>query len=249
MGTPNLTSIERLFEIIEVLKSGHGATGTEISEKLDMPTSTIHSHLNTLHEEGYLDKNEQGEYYLGYSFLEIGGSVRQSRTIFEQVRPILMDLAKETGEAISYIIEQNGYGFLVANRRGENALLRNIDIGYNKPIYDSIQGRMILSYYSESRRNELFETFEFPVMDGVRREELAERIADIENEEMIRSVTSDKENVTAISAPVANEAGEFFGIVVVTGPTPRIDQSRQDEYADMLKCKVSGLNANLNYRI
>src|SRR6056297_1568748 len=122
MSTQNIGSINRVFDIIEQLQKMNGAGVTELSDRLNMPKSTVHSHLKTLYERGYVDRDADGSYHPGLQFLALGGTVREYRTIFKLVRPLMMDLADETGESVTYFIENNGKLVVVGSSMGENAI-------------------------------------------------------------------------------------------------------------------------------
>lgn len=85
------------FDIIDTLRELNGAGVSELADELDMPTSTIHDHLQTLANEEYL-VNDKGTYYVGARFLELGEQARNRTKVYNIARPEVGDLAEETGE-------------------------------------------------------------------------------------------------------------------------------------------------------
>lgn len=57
-------------------------TVSELAVEQDIPTSTAHVHLKTLHSLGYVIK-EDGAYRLGLRFLCDGGTIRQHQHIYQ----------------------------------------------------------------------------------------------------------------------------------------------------------------------
>ena len=66
------------FQIINHLKEQNGATMPEISNELEMATSSVHAHLKTLEDEGVVTK-EGNEYNLGLLFFTYGEYVKSRK--------------------------------------------------------------------------------------------------------------------------------------------------------------------------
>ena len=54
--TRTLSTTRTTFRIIDELKAQDGARVTELAEGLELAPSTVHSHLATLLEDGYIAK-------------------------------------------------------------------------------------------------------------------------------------------------------------------------------------------------
>ena len=66
-------SIDRVFDILEMLsREPEGLKLTEISQKINLPTSTVFRLLSVLRDRNYIDKNEERNIYrLGLGFIEL----------------------------------------------------------------------------------------------------------------------------------------------------------------------------------
>jgi DNA-binding IclR family transcriptional regulator len=67
-----IRSDERILDIVESLKSETTASVTALAAKLEMPKSTVHAHLSTLRDRGYVVQNANRQYRLSLRFLDIG---------------------------------------------------------------------------------------------------------------------------------------------------------------------------------
>jgi len=72
--------------VVEYLEQAEEAGVTEISNSVGVSKSTVHNHLTTLRESGYV-VNEDGRYRLGLRFLRIGETMRMQTDLFEIARP------------------------------------------------------------------------------------------------------------------------------------------------------------------
>ncbi len=99
-------SDERMLNIIEALKERTSAGVTELADALEMPKSTVHVHLSTLKERGYVVQDESHEYRLSLRFLDMGTTIRQTQDMYDEVVPKLKQLAEEVQEAATEVEAQ-----------------------------------------------------------------------------------------------------------------------------------------------
>lgn len=63
--------------IIDIAKAENGVTASELIDQTQMAESTLYKHINTLVDEGYLEKRE-GAYFPGLEFFHIGEHVKKN---------------------------------------------------------------------------------------------------------------------------------------------------------------------------
>ncbi|MFC7231645.1 helix-turn-helix domain-containing protein [Saliphagus sp. GCM10025308] len=112
-----IQALERAFEIVETLREHEGLTLTELSELLELPTSTAHVYLKTLEKEGFVTR-ENRTYRNGLKFLEYGGYARRQYELYSAARPVLMELANQTGERAGQVSKKTASGSSLASRTG-----------------------------------------------------------------------------------------------------------------------------------
>ncbi len=122
-------SDERMLNIIEALKERTSAGVTELADALEMPKSTVHVHLSTLKERGYVVQDESHEYRLSLRFLDMGTTIRQTQDMYDEVVPKLKQLAEETEEKAWWTVEENGKAVFIAKAVGSRAIRTNAYIG------------------------------------------------------------------------------------------------------------------------
>lgn len=231
-----------VFEIVEALLELEGARFTELADHLEMAESTLHDHLKTLESLGVLVK-DRDEYRVGTKFLEYGARARQHRQLYEVSHHQVAELAAETGEHASLMIEENGEGVLLCIEKGEDAVNLGAYAGIRVPLHTNAPGKAILAHLSEDRVDDIVaehgldQFTEKTITDRTELDEELDRIRDqgyaIDSGELV-------EGVKAVSAPVVS-LGEIQGAVTIGGPVNRMSGERFDEVLPDLLLRASNI--------
>jgi IclR family acetate operon transcriptional repressor len=90
-------SIERAFDLLEMLADAGGALGlSELASTSGLPLPTVHRLMRTLVNRGYVRQEASRRYTLGSRLIRLGEI--SSRTLGTWLRPVLAQLVRETGE-------------------------------------------------------------------------------------------------------------------------------------------------------
>lgn len=218
------------FDVIEALKELNGAGVTELADHLDIPKSTTHKHLTTLHQLGYLQQ-EEGEYRLGLQFLELGGFTRNQIKLYQTSRSELKKLAEETNAWANIVIEENGKGVVVDFARGDRAVELDLYPGKNIDLHATATGKSILSQMPQETVENIIETHGLPaktehtVTDA---EELFEQLETIRS----RGYSLDREEriqgMKCVATPIVVE-DQVIGAISISGTTTQMKGSRFGE--------------------
>lgn len=232
-----IQSAQVAFRIVENLKELEGAGVSELARELDMPKSTTHNYLSTLEENEYLTK-EDGAYYVGVRFLELGSYVRNRRKIYEIAKPEVRDLAQETGELANLLVEEHGKGTYLQRARGERAVNVEAPEGARVPLYCTGLGKSILAHLPEDRVETIIER---EGLEQVTSNTVSGREALFEQLEEIRQrgyALDDEERIQGlrcVAAPILSTDDRVLGALSVAGPSNRI---RGERYRETLPNKV-----------
>lgn len=117
---PNRTvrSDEHLLAIARAIREEDIHTITEIAETLDLAKSTVHSHLATLKEHGFIAQKGT-EYHIGLRFLDYGIHARNERPIYRAAKQNIDDLAESTQEQVWCITEERYWGVYLYGASGD----------------------------------------------------------------------------------------------------------------------------------
>jgi DNA-binding IclR family transcriptional regulator len=217
-------SVGTAFDIVELLVEHGTADLATIAEDLDLPKSTVHDHLTTLKQKGYVGKTNR-EYKANLRFLKLGGQIRDNLDVFEISEAELQKVANDTGEHTSLMVEENEYGIYVYTAPGEHLQQIVVPIGTHSPLYASAPGKAILAHFSSERRDHIIDKYPLkPITDNTITEtdrlydelrEIRDRGYALDNQEGMRGLQG-------IAKPlISRDDGEVLGAISVYGPSGR----------------------------
>lgn len=251
MGTNESRKIKAditVVRLLESLKETEGKTITELADELDLAKSTIHAHVQTLVEEGYLLRRD-GKVCLGLKTLDLGGAVR-TRYIDELIRNKVDLLAEETGERVQFVVEELGEGVYVYCAYGENAVQTDSRIGRRFPLHFSAAGKSILAHLPAERIDEVLSNeLESPTEHTINnKEELYDELEEIRTNRFAINEQESTKGLRAVGAPIQTEDHGIFGAISVSGPTHRIKGDvLHDEIPNLLLGVTNEIELKLAY--
>lgn len=238
------------FKIIRALQELDGARVTELSAHLNQSKGSVHNHLSTLYELGYVTK-EDSTYRVGLRFLEHGIYARQRQPLYEIAKPEVEALAEETGELVNLLVEEHGMGVYLSRATGKNAVNVDAQTGTQVHLHNTGLGKAILAYLPESRveaildRHGMPQTTERTIND---RDALFDRLETVRE----RGVAFDDEErlpgLQCVAVPIRNEEGHAEGALSVSVPTRRMaDNPLESEIPTLLKDAANVIQLNVTY--
>jgi len=238
------------FEIIDALKECNGATVTELSDRFDMPTSTVHDYLQTLENQEYLVK-EDGVYRVGARFLELGEQVRNRKKVFSISRPEIDALANETGEHSNLLIEEHGRGVFLYKSRGEKAVQLDTHAGMRVHLQTTALGKAIMAFRPRPEVESILDTHGIPEITD---KTITDREALFDELEEIRETGvafDDEERVSGmrcVAAPITDEDNRAIAALSVSGLKSRmLGDTFTEEIPEMVQKSANLVEVNLTY--
>lgn len=227
-NTPNAASIgatERSFRILERLGERGGCGVSELAESLSVSKSTVHNHLQTLRELGYVVQAGD-DYRLGLQFLGLGDRARQHHALYHVAKPETDSLVEAVGERAQVMVEEDGVGIYVYQSLADQAVRTDSHIGTVVDLHATSVGKAYLAHLSDDRLDAALDgvTFDEQTPDtltdaGALRaelDEIAERGYAFNDEE--RTV-----GMRAVGAPILSaDDDRVLGAISVSGPTTRM---------------------------
>ncbi|MBV0926111.1 IclR family transcriptional regulator [Halomicroarcula limicola] len=245
-----ITATRTSFRVLEALKRLDGAGVTAVATELDTAKSTVHNHLRTLEDEGYVTC-EDGTYRVSLRFLELGEYTRNRMDIYEKARPEVDSLAEETGEMANAAVEEHGEGVYITRAEGTQAVSVDTYAGKRVKLHCTALGKTILAQLPEQRVDAILETHGLPrrtentITDA---DELKAELDEIRD----RGYAYDREErlpgLRCVAAPVVADDGNLIAALSVSGPTTRIKGDRfHEEIPELLRSSANVIEINLAY--
>ncbi|GAA0312983.1 IclR family transcriptional regulator [Halarchaeum salinum] len=238
------------LEIVEALVRLGGAGVTELASELDLPKSTVHNHLNTLHSAEYVVK-EDGIYDVGLRFLKLGESSRNRPELYDVARPEIDLLAEQTGELVNLSVEEYGRGVYLYLAQGERAVRLDTNAGMRVHLHCTALGKAILAHTPEERVEEILDTMGMPARTD---QTITDRETFFEELEVVRErgYAYDRQErlngLRCVAAPIITPEKGVVGAISISGPTSRMQGDRfEEEIPNYLQNAANVVELNMTY--
>lgn len=244
-----LKSADKLFRIVEHLKSNGRTSVTELSKELDMPKSTVQVYLNTLYSHNFVVRND-GEYEIGLRFLEYGIFALRSVAVYPEVRAKVEELADSTGELAACFVEEEGDAVYIYGVEGERSIRTDLSVGDRTELHCTASGKALMAQLPENRVREIIEErgleqkTENTITDP---DELLAELEQIREQGYASSMEESVVGMHAVAAPICID-GEAVGSVSLAGPANRFVGDRFEvEIPEMVTGAANELELKLTY--
>jgi len=245
-----ITATRTSLRIVEALKRLDGAGTTAVAKDLGIAKSTVHNHLQTLEDEGFITR-EGSAYHVGLRFLELGEYKRNRMNIYETAQPEIVSLAEKTGEMANAAVEEHGEGVYITRAEGTEAVSVDTYAGKRVNLHCTALGKTILAELPEERVDEVIDTHGLPARTKhtiTDRAALKAELADIREQGYAYDHEERLSGLRCVAAPVISENGDPVAAISVSGPTSRIKGDRfHEEIPELLQSAVNVIEINLVY--
>lgn len=220
-----IQSTETSFAILEQMKGVESVSITELSDELGFSKSTVHRHLSTLVNLGYVQR-EDGNYRLGLRFLDLGEHARMQRPIHSVVRPETDDLARETGERVQVMVEEDGRGIYIYQRAGDRGITTDSHTGKVVHLHAVAAGKAYLAFLPEARVRDIVADVGLPAVTNQTITDGNTFFQQLENIRERGFAFNDEENgngIRAVGAPIRrDDDGSIIGALSLAAPKTRL---------------------------
>jgi DNA-binding IclR family transcriptional regulator len=246
-NTP-VASVQTVLSILEYLERAGSAGVTEIADAVDSSKSTVHNHLTTLRDDGYV-VNDDGRYRLGLRFLGLGESTRLQTDLYEVARPQVEELVDGTDLVGNLAVEEQGTGYYLYRSRGSDDVRFSTRAGETHDLHCSATGKSLLAHLPSERQDsvvgslDLTEHTEDTITDRAELRTELERVRET-------GVAFDEEEygrgLRCVGVPVFGVDDEVVGAVSLSGPAAEMTgEWYRETLPDRLRTAKNRIEVNL----
>jgi DNA-binding IclR family transcriptional regulator len=147
-------ALEKGLDILELLASvSECLTHSEIASRLGRTVTEVFRMLVCLEERGYLSRTGADErYQLTLKLFEIIHQHRPLARLINQARPLVQQVASETGQSCHLAMLNNAEVVLVAQSDAPGNMGFSVRLGANIDLLNTASGHVILAFQSEEVR-------------------------------------------------------------------------------------------------
>ncbi|MFC6723717.1 IclR family transcriptional regulator [Halobium palmae] len=241
---------QRSIKILRSLKEDGPASLTEIADRLGYSKSTVHRHLSTLAEEGYIAEGDGG-YRVGLLFLDYGIHVQNEHKLYRIAKPKVDDLANELDEKVWIMAEENGYGIFLYHAAGKETVETYTRDGYRAHLHAFAGGKAVLAFMDDAAIDRILDRRGLPAETPgtiTDRDALYEEIEAIRERGVAFNRQESVRGVNAVAAPIMDSTDKPIGSLTVAGPANRLKGSYlEHELPEMLLGVANEIEVNLTY--
>ncbi|CAJ1002408.1 MULTISPECIES: IclR family transcriptional regulator [Bacillales] len=251
---PIIQAVERALKILDLFDEQVTELKiTEISERMQLHKSTVHSLLKTLQVHGYIDQNpENGKYRLGMKLFERGHYVIHGLDIRKIAKRYLVDLSMKTGQTTHLVILDDKEGVYIDKVEGPMATILYSRIGRRIPVHSSAVGKVLVAFLPEEELRYILDGYQYvPQTPNTITNEQAFR-QELEKVRQAGYAVDNQENepgVRCIAVPIRNHKGQVVAAVSISTLVSRVDDHMLMEFLGMLKPAAEEMSQQMGYGI
>jgi DNA-binding IclR family transcriptional regulator len=230
-GEYAIQTVSNALALLEAFASEVELGVTELSHRLDLHKNNVFRLLATLEQAGYVEQcSRTDRYRLGARCLEIGQSFARNRSLLRQARPLLEELAQETGESTHLGVLRE---FEVVHLDGEVAdrlVHTSLRVGRQLPAHCTALGKVLIGCAPKGVQ----ETYDRQIVSAGRLEartpstitdpsKLLEHLRTVGSQGFATDLEECESGVACAAAPIFDGSGRVAAAISVSGPAFRLE--------------------------
>lgn len=240
------TSADHVLDVLLAFREAVEPVGVaEISRRVELPTSTVHRALVTLHESGYLKRAVMGTgYQIGLKVHELVYAVFTRFAIHDASIPYLRRLAASSGETAILHVPVGYHAIRIAGIEGWREVHRPLLLGETFPLHAGAAQRAILACLPDAEIEVYFARgpLEKPApLTVVDRDQLWEDIRNTRARGYTLSFGDLYPEARAVMVPVRDADGRPVASLGVAGAMSQLDPQPGDRCIEEWKTIINEL--------
>ena len=239
-----MRAVHRIFAIFESFSVERSSlTLQEIADHIELPKSTAFRIVQSLEQAGYLVRLEDQKYCLSFRFTRLAGLVKSTLSIREIARPIMTQLADETGETVSlHTLSGKSRVCIDAIATTPSQLRSVVQPGEQVALVSGSGSKVLVAHMPKSQAT--------PIVSGMAKHskrpqtDLHAELSKIREQGYAVSHGERLPGLSAISAPIKGIHDEVQYCMTVGGPTVRI-QTKEKELTKLVVKAAANVSRQL----
>lgn len=146
-GSGPVQSLSRALALLEALaEADAGMLLTELAQQVGLAPSTTHRLLSTLHQNRYVDVDEErGLWFIGVQAFTVGNAFLANRDFVSIARPFMRRLMEQSGESVNLAILDDGEAVFLSQVECREMMRMLARLGSRVPMHASAVGKALLA--------------------------------------------------------------------------------------------------------
>lgn len=243
--TSSIQVIDRSARLLEAIAACNSPASLKIlSAETELHPSTAFRILGALIENGFVERDISGHYFIGRKIPKLANSARRGIDLREEARDIMNQLRDEIGESINLTVRE-GDEVIYIERATPNRMMRVEQVvGSRAPLHVTAVGKLMLSDLGDDFIRAYTKRTGVTAYTKHTLCSLDDLVNNL-HESTVQGFAYDNEEaeigVGCIGVLIHNNAGNVVGGLSISAPIER----RKDEWATLLKRAANKISERL----
>lgn len=240
-------AVDRALEILLCFTRAHGGmTLSDIAKQVNLHKSTVYRLLTSLQVKGFVRKDpESDKYHLGWSVLELLGSMNQTDELSSLALPEMTRLRDLTGETVSLYIVSEGHRLRIQAVESHEPVRNVATVGQIYPLFIGASGKVLLAYIGVETVEQVLNHSAMP--PDFDRADLFKQLDAIRADGYAISIQERDAGAAALATPVFGKNQECVAALSVSGPMSRFTLAKMHEHVDGVRNAASFITKLLSH--
>ncbi|MFD2705795.1 IclR family transcriptional regulator [Salibacterium lacus] len=249
---PIIQSVDRALQILDLFDDDETELKiTDISERLHLHKSTVHSLLKTLEKHQYIEQaGESGRYALGMKLFERGNHVIRSRDLRSAAQDSLYELSRAVRQTVHLVIQDGHEGVYIDKVEQPSAVVFYSRVGRRVPLHCSGVGKALIAFCPDDEIDALLEDYVF-----TRRTErtitsssaFRKEIQNVREQGYAEDKEENEPGVRCAAVPIRDHTGRVTAAISMSTLTMRTDEDTMGGCIEKLKETAMDVSRKLGY--
>ncbi len=246
-----VSSVMKVFGILQALGEQKETGITELSQKLMMSKSTTYRFLQTMKMLGYVaQEGEADKYSLTLKMFELGAKSLEFVDLISLADKEMQLISEQTNEALHLgALDEQAIIYIHKIDSGYNLRMQS-RIGRRNPLYSTAIGKVLLAERDTDFVKQQLDGVEFikhtgNTLENV--EQFVNELTQVKQQHFAEDNEEQEVGLRCIAAPIYDRLGHVVAGLSISFPTIRFDEAKKDEYVAMLQQAGKRISEQLGY--
>lgn len=217
--SPPVKATATTFRVVHALLDSGTMGVSDLAAQLEMSKSSVHSHLTTLEQLGYVVRDSSGS-RLSLRLFQTGSRLRDQHELYSIGRLEVDQLVTMSEFTAGIAVEECGRALCLYHRTNQDNSSAVFSEGQTMPLHATASGKAILAAMDADERTTLIDAHEFESYTEsthTTRESLEEELQQIGNRGVAFERGEYFADVSAVAAAVTDTDGSVLGSIYIAG--------------------------------
>jgi IclR family KDG regulon transcriptional repressor len=244
-------TIDRLARVLDCFTPERSTWSlAELSTQLDLPKSTLHRFLVGLESHGILRRDAADKKWrLGYRLFIWGSFAAESTGLRQIARPIMHELAGDTGETAILTVYHNHEVICTDKVETSHHVRLSLEVGVRLAPHAGASSKVLMAYLPQDEIQAIIREKGLPKLCAntfTDPEQLAIELARIREQGYAVSLEETDPDAWGVATPIRDWKGQVVAAIGLAGPTLRYNENKLQQYVSLCCEAAQKISALLN---